>query len=102
MSCVIRVTGGGRGVLLTGDIEREQEATLVAGQGTALQSHVLAVPHHGSKTSLSAPFLDAVQPRIAIFQAATAIGSPILPPRYSSATASAVYRSLPALRGAWQ
>jgi competence protein ComEC len=29
----------------------------------------LLVPHHGSKTSSSAAFLDAVQPRIAMVQA---------------------------------
>ena len=50
------------------DIEQAQEARLVAGSA-ALQADVLLVPHHGSKTSSSPAFLDAVQPRVALVQA---------------------------------
>jgi len=35
----------------------------------SLKADVLLVPHHGSKTSSSAAFLDAVQPQIALVQA---------------------------------
>ena len=72
LSCVLRVSEarvGGHSVLLTGDIERDQEAALVARHGAALRSDVLLVAHHGSKTSSSAAFLDAVQPRVAVIQA---------------------------------
>ncbi len=69
MSCVIRVAGPGRSVLLTGDIERDQETQLVAAHGSGLRSDVLIAPHHGSKTSSSADFLEAVGPAVVVVQA---------------------------------
>ena len=68
MSCVVRVQGATQSALLTGDIEREQEASLLSLHGAALRSQVLLVPHHGSKTSSTAAFLDAVQPDVAVIQ----------------------------------
>lgn len=68
MSCVLRISTKQASVLLAGDIELAQEARLVVDQ-KALNSTVLLVPHHGSKTSSSAAFLDAVQPQIAVVQA---------------------------------
>ena len=73
-SCVLKVTAAdGSGALLAGDVERAQEQALVQraeAAGSSLQATVLLVPHHGSKTSSSDVFLDAVQPRIALVQAA--------------------------------
>lgn len=68
LSCVLRVSGTGGSVLLTGDIEREGEQALVATLGDALRSDVLIVPHHGSKTSSSDAFLQAVSPRVGVIQ----------------------------------
>jgi competence protein ComEC len=56
-------------VLLAGDIEAAQEAALLAA-AAPLRAHVLLVPHHGSRTSSTAPFIDAVAPQVALVQAA--------------------------------
>ena len=69
LSCVLRVQGRDASVLLTGDIERQQEAALVAADAAALRNDLLIIPHHGSRSSSSAAFLDAVQPSIAVIQA---------------------------------
>ena len=54
--------------LLVGDIEAAQEQALLA-RGATLRADLLLVPHHGSKTSSTAAFLQAVQPRTALVQA---------------------------------
>jgi competence protein ComEC len=68
MSCVLRISNGSHTALLAGDIEQAQELRLVAGEGARLRADVLLVPHHGSKTSSSAEFLDAVKPSFALVQ----------------------------------
>ena len=68
LSCTLRISNGVHAALLAGDIEQAQEARLVADK-TPLTATILLVPHHGSKTSSSAAFLDAVQPQIALVQA---------------------------------
>jgi competence protein ComEC len=68
-SCVLRIHAQGQTVLLAADIEALQEKALVDRMGESLQADVLLVPHHGSKTSSTHLFLDAVQPRIAWVQA---------------------------------
>ncbi len=83
MSCVLRVSSRmspqngvhQNSALLVGDIEQAQEVKLLetfsstSALAPQLQSTVLLVPHHGSKTSSSEPFLDAVKPSLAIVQA---------------------------------
>lgn len=68
LSCVLRISNGRQTALLAGDIEQLQEGRLVQTQAPVLRADVLLVPHHGSKTSSSAVFLDAVQPRFAWVQ----------------------------------
>lgn len=68
MSCLLRVSSTRHAALLTGDIEQAQEARLVH-LGAPLRADVLMAPHHGSKTSSSDAFIDAVQPRFVLVQA---------------------------------
>ncbi|MGQ2979183.1 MAG: DNA internalization-related competence protein ComEC/Rec2 [Polaromonas sp.] len=68
MSCVLRISNGSSAALLAGDIELAQEQRLVA-SGLDLRADLLLVPHHGSKTSSSPAFLDAVRPTLALAQA---------------------------------
>jgi competence protein ComEC len=67
-SCTMRVSAGGRSVLLAGDIEAPQEAQLVAAMADKLRADVLLAPHHGSGTSSTPAFLHAVAPSVGIFQ----------------------------------
>ena len=67
LSCTLRISNGRQTALLAGDIEQAQESLLVA-SGAPLRATLLLVPHHGSKTSSSAAFLDAVSPSLALVQ----------------------------------
>jgi competence protein ComEC len=62
-SVVLKLKFRDRSILLTGDIEKKAEAALT---GSDLTSDVVKVPHHGSKTSSTASFVSATNPRFAI------------------------------------
>jgi competence protein ComEC len=68
-SCVLKVSAPQGSALLTGDIERGAEASLVVRYGAALASTVLVAPHHGSKTSSSPEFLSEVRPATVLVSA---------------------------------
>ena len=67
LSCVLRVSAANASAMLVGDIEAAQEQSLVQ-SGQPLQADWLLVPHHGSATSSTQAFLEAVQPSVAIVQ----------------------------------
>lgn len=58
-SCVVNVSDGRHALLLTGDLPKMQELSLVK-SGAPLKADILLAAHHGSKSSSSAAFLDAV------------------------------------------
>ncbi len=63
-SIVLRLEVAGTVVLLTGDVEPEAQADLLA-SGVDLRADILKVPHHGSRHQDPA-FLAAVHPRVAL------------------------------------
>lgn len=65
-SCVLRIDNGQKSILLVGDIEKRSEAYLVKNVAN-LSSTILVVPHHGSKTSSTWAFVQAVHPQYALF-----------------------------------
>jgi competence protein ComEC len=92
-SVVLRVEWPGLSALLAGDIEVEAERELLS---QLTQADILKVPHHGSHTSSSEIFLDAVAPRIAVTSTRAssrreAMGRAVIP-RYK-ARGIALYRT---------
>ena len=64
-SIVLRIDYGATSFLLTGDMEADAERDLV-NSGANLKVDVLQVGHHGSSTSTSYVFLNAVLPEMGI------------------------------------
>jgi competence protein ComEC len=65
----LRVTYGEVRLLFTGDAEAATEARMVDQVGDGLAADVLQLGHHGSRTSTTPAFLDAVDPSVAIYSA---------------------------------
>jgi competence protein ComEC len=69
-SMVLQVADRFHEFLFAGDIEAAPEAELVALCGKMLKSTVLKIPHHGSRSSSAASFLDSVKPALAVISCA--------------------------------
>lgn len=67
-SCVLKIDAGQSSLLVAGDIERRGESAVLA-QALPLAADVVVVPHHGSATSSSPPFVAAVSADWAIVSA---------------------------------
>ena len=65
-SFVLRIAYGRRAALLVGDAEAEAERTLLGRNPAALRADVLKIGHHGSRTSTTQAFLEAVSPSVAL------------------------------------
>ncbi len=66
-SCVLRIKVGEHSIILPGDIEKKGEQFLVKHFGKKLHADILIAPHHGSKTSSSAVFVNWVKPQYVVF-----------------------------------
>ncbi|MCX8022870.1 MAG: DNA internalization-related competence protein ComEC/Rec2 [Syntrophorhabdaceae bacterium] len=64
-SVVMKLTYKGVSFLLPGDIEKEVEEMLIDSK-TPLKANILKIPHHGSRSSSSLPFLLNVRPDLAV------------------------------------
>ena len=69
MNIIVRVSYGEFAVMLTGDAESDVERELVETGNLTLTSTVLKLGHHGSNTSSTREFLEAVAFEIAVYQA---------------------------------
>lgn len=64
-STLVKITENSKSFLITGDCETDKEKDIME-QGFDIDADVLKVGHHGSRTSSSQKFLDAVSPDIAV------------------------------------
>ena len=68
-SAIVRLVYGDTSVLLTGDASIFNEHDLVSVYGKRIESDILKLGHHGSKTSSSSLFLETVDPEYAVVSA---------------------------------
>ena len=66
-SCLLAVSSDYGSIVLPGDIEEAAEAFLVQSEALSSPTTILVAPHHGSRTSSTEGFVEAVQPQLALF-----------------------------------
>ena len=66
-SCVLQVSTAAGTLLLTGDIEAAAEQSLLDRHRADLSADVIVAPHHGSASSSTDAFVEAVSPGYALF-----------------------------------
>ena len=69
LGCTLKITAPGGTILMTADIEKLSELQLLARfeyDKDVLKADVMVVPHHGSRTSSTDAFIDAVAPKLAL------------------------------------
>ncbi|AEH37033.1 ComEC/Rec2 family competence protein [Halopiger xanaduensis] len=69
-SVVLSLAYGEFTYLTTGDIERTTERRLIDAHGDTLAADAYQAGHHGSSTSSSDPFMDAVDPEVTVISSA--------------------------------
>ncbi|MCC2630733.1 MAG: internalization-like protein competence protein ComEC/Rec2, competence protein ComEC protein [Candidatus Paceibacter sp.] len=68
-SVIAQLVYGSTTIMFTGDTTKKSEAYILSLDGTRLDSDILKVAHHGSKTSSSEEFVKAVSPQYAVISA---------------------------------
>lgn len=68
-SGMMKLVYGDVSILFTGDVEKKAEEYYVRRYGHFLDSNILKVAHHGSKTSSIRSFIDVVTPEISLISA---------------------------------
>jgi len=91
-SCVLEIRTGGSQALLTGDIELAAESMLVRERQLS-PTQLVFVPHHGSRTSSHAAFIDRLRPQVALVWVSTIAGG--FPRKISWSAGARVMRKLP-------
>ncbi|MEW6185324.1 MAG: DNA internalization-related competence protein ComEC/Rec2 [Thermodesulfobacteriota bacterium] len=79
-SLVLRISRSGEHILLPADIEAAAEKQLI-GRKDDLKSRVLQVPHHGSLTSSTTAFIEAVAPSWAVISGRASARFPVPHPK---------------------